>query len=382
MHNAAINLLNLLNLSNTEKYITDKVLNNQRITPEEGLFLYEHASLTFLSVLANYIREKINKNYVFFNRNIHIEPTNYCIYNCKYCSYARKIHNKDGWEYSIEQIEQIVKQYKNSQITEIHITGGVHPYRDLFYYAEMISRIKAILPNVHIKAFTAIEIDYMCRKAKVSYEQGLKILKESGLNSMPGGGAEILDPEISKLIHDKPGPELWLHIHKIAHQLGIPSNATMMYGHLEKYHHRINHLCKLRELQDQTSGFNAFIPLKFRNKNNQLSYLNEVSVIEDMRNYAVSRIMLDNIPHIKAYWVNIGKKNAQTALAFGVDDLDGTIDDTTKIYTMAGSQEQHPRMTASEMIELISAAGRIPVERDSVYNILKIYYPENINNVA
>ena len=366
-------LIKALKPSNKELEIADLVLRGKRITPENALFLYSEASTNFLALLADYIRRKINGDYVFFNRNIHIEPTNYCIYNCKYCSYARKLRNRDGWVYSIEDIEKIVSKYKGSKITEVHITGGVHPHYDVYYYGKMIRRIKQILPDVHVKAFTAIEIDFMSKKARLTPEEGLQKLKEFGLNSMPGGGAEILVDEIQRQLHDKPGPELWLRIHRAAHKLGIPSNATMLYGHIEKYEHRVEHLRKLRELQDETGGFNAFIPLKYRSKNNKMSYLGEVSVIEDMRNYAVSRIFLDNIPHLKAYWVNIGKKNAQMALSFGVDDLDGTIDDTTKIYTMAGAEEQHPRMTATEMINLIKAAGRTPVERDSVYNILKIY---------
>ncbi len=368
-----IDLLNFLKLKPEEKQIAQKVIDNKRITDDEALFLYQHASTNFLAVLANYVRQRLNKDYVFFNINIHIEPTNYCVYNCKYCSYARKFKDRDGWVYSLEEIVNMVSKYKNSKITEVHITGGVHPHYDVFYYAKMIRRIKEILPHVHIKAFTAIEIDFMSKKARMTPEEGLRILKEYGLDSMPGGGAEILVDSIQKQLHDKPGPEVWLRIHRTAHKLGIPSNATMLYGHIENYEHRVQHLRKLRDLQDETHGFNAFIPLKYRSKNNKLSYLGEVSVIDDMRNYAISRIYLDNFPHLKAYWVNIGKKNAQMALSFGVDDLDGTIDDTTKIYTMAGAEEQHPRMTASEMRQLIKAAGRVPVQRDSLYNILEIY---------
>ena len=372
LENTTQELLNKLTLKPREREIANKVFNNERINEDDALFLFQEASTNFLGILADYVRRQKNKDYVFFNRNIHIEPTNYCIYNCKYCSYARKLRDKDGWVYSVEDIEKIVSRYKDSKITEVHITGGVHPHYDVYYYAKLIKKIKEILPNVHIKAFTAIEIEFMSRKAKMTPEEGLKLLKEYGLNSMPGGGAEILVDEIQRQLHDKPGPKVWLEIHRTAHRLGIPSNATMLYGHLENHSHRVEHLRKLRDLQDETHGFNAFIPLKYRSKNNRLSYLGEVSVIEDMRTYAVSRIYLDNFPHIKAYWVNIGKKNAQMALSFGVDDLDGTIDDTTKIYTMAGSEEQHPRMTATEMIQLIKAAGLTPVERDSVYNIVEI----------
>ncbi len=373
MEQKVLQLIKDLNPSEQELKIADKILQGKRIDEQDAMFLYTQASTNFLAILANYVKEKISGNLVFFNRNIHIEPTNYCIYSCKYCSYARKLRDKDGWVYSIEDIENILSKYKDSKITEVHITGGVHPHYDVFYYGKMISRIKQILPHIHVKAFTAIEIEFMSRKARLTPEQGLEKLKEFGLDSMPGGGAEILVDDIQKQLHDKPGPELWLRVHKAAHKLGIPSNATMLYGHIEKYEHRVAHLQKLRQLQDETHGFNAFIPLKYRSKNNKMSYLGEVTVIEDMRNYAVSRLYLDNIPHLKAYWVNIGKKNAQMALAFGVDDLDGTIDDTTKIYTMAGAEEQHPRMTATEMIKMIKAANRTPAERDSVYNIIQTF---------
>ena len=368
-----ISILDKIHLTKEEEQIAQKVLEGQRLSFDEGLYLYQNASFNFLSVIANYAKERISDNYVFFNINIHIEPTNYCVYNCKFCSYARKLGQGGGWDYSLEQIEDIVRHYKDSPITEVHITGGVHPQHDVYYYADMLSRIKSILPNVYLKAFTAIELHYMFRKAGVSVEKGLQILKDAGLRAMPGGGAEILDDELARQLHDKPGQKVWLNIHRQAHRIGIKTTATMLYGHIEKYEHRLIHMERIRELQDETGGFSAFIPLKFRNKNNPMSYVPEVSVIEDMRNYAVARLFLDNVPHLKAYWVNIGKKNAQMSLAFGVDDLDGTIDDTTKIYSMAGAEETHPRMTVSEMVSLIKSASRVPVERDTIYNIRKIY---------
>ena len=366
-------VLDNMKLTREEQEIAEAVIKGQRLSFEQGLYLYQKAPFNYLAALANYVKERLYGSYVFFNVNIHIEPTNYCVYNCKFCSYARKLGQGGGWDYSLEEIEQIARHYQGSAITEVHITGGVHPHHDVYYYAEMISRIKKILPNVYIKAFTAIELYYMFRKAKVSVDEGLRILKDAGLAAMPGGGAEILDDDLARQLHDKPGYKVWLEIHRKAHELGITSNATMLYGHIEKYEHRLVHMQRIRELQDLTGGFNAFIPLKFRNKNNPMSYVPEVSVIEDMRNYAVSRLFLDNVPHLKAYWVNIGKKNAQMALAFGVDDLDGTIDDTTKIYSMAGSEEQHPRMTVSQMLELICSAGRTPVERDTIYMIRRVY---------
>ncbi len=363
-----------IELSKKEEEIAQKIFDNKRISPQEGLFLYQEAKLHYLGILANLVKQRISGNKVFFNKNIHIEPTNICIYNCKFCSFKSKLGAPQAWSYSIEEMLNIVKKYKNSDITEIHITGGVHPHYDVNNYCLLISKIKKILPNVHIKAFTAVELDFMIRKSRMSLEKGLKKLVDCGLNSLPGGGAEIFDNEIRKQIcHEKSDAQLWLKIHKTAHKMGIASNATILYGHLETYAHRIDHLNKIRNLQDETHGFNAFIPLKFKNENNKLSYLPEVSVTEDMRNYAVTRIFLDNIAHLKAYWVMLGRKHAQMSLAYGVDDLDGTIDDTTKIYTMAGAEEISPRMTASEMVKLIKTANLTPVERNSVYNELKIY---------
>jgi aminodeoxyfutalosine synthase len=250
----------------------------------------------------------------------------------------------------------------------------VHPKRNVEYYAEMLSVIRYELPDIHIKAFTAVEIDHMVKKSGISIQEGLERLRVAGLNSMPGGGAEIFDEELRKKIcPDKTGSAEWLDIHRTAHKMSIPTNATMLYGHIESYEHRADHLNRLRNLQDEYSGFNAFIPLKYRNKNNEMSDIPEVGYNEDMKNYAVSRIFLDNIPHVKAYWPMIGKEMAAISLSFGVDDLDGTINDSTKIYTMAGAEEQNPGMSVEEICNLIKKSGMIPVERDSVYNSIKIY---------
>ncbi|RMG82542.1 MAG: aminofutalosine synthase MqnE [Bacteroidetes bacterium] len=357
--------------------IAEKVLNNKRITPEEGVHLYYHTDLPLLGYLANKIREEKNGDYAYFNRNIHIEPTNICVYDCKFCSYSRKVRERgdlQAWEMSEEEILTMLKKYENQPITEVHIVGGVHPKMGLHYFASLIQKIKQIRPDIHVKAFTAVELHYMCKKAKVSYKEGLKILKDSGQDSLPGGGAEIFDEELRKIIcADKCTTSEWLQIHETAHKLGMPSNATMLYGHIEKYEHRIHHMNLLRQLQDKTNGFNTFIPLKFRNQNNQMSNVPEVSIIEDLKNYAVSRIFMDNFPHLKAYWPMIGRDVAQMSLSFGVDDIDGTIDDTTKIYTMAGAEEQSPAMSTEQLVELIRQANRIPVERDTLYNIVKTY---------
>ncbi len=354
--------------------ISDKILSGKRINQKEGILLYELGELGFLGNLANVVKEKKNGNKVFFNRNFHIEPTNICIYNCKFCSYVRKLGEEDAWEYSLDDILKTISSYKDKPVTEVHIVGGVHPKRDLHYYGNMIKEIKKILPTIHVKAFTAIELDFMIKKARVPLKEGLQMLKDYGLDSIPGGGAEIFDAEIRKQVcFEKSDAEMWLRIHKTAHQVGIPSNATILYGHIEKYKHRIDHLDKLRELQDETGMFNTFIPLKFRKANNHLSYIGEVSMIEDLKNYAVSRIYLDNFDHIKAYWPMIGKDTAQLSLSFGVDDIDGTIDDSTKIYSMAGVEDQSPTMNTQQLTQLIREANRIPIERDTIYNEIKDY---------
>ena len=355
--------------------IADKVLNNKRISLDDGLLLYEKGEVGFLGVLANFIREKKNGNRTYFNRNFHIEPTNICVFSCNFCSYSRTLKNREaGWELTSEQILDKVKSYDGKPVTEVHIVGGVHPKMDLHYFASILNQIKSHRPDLHIKAFTAVELEYMFRKAKVTVEEGLRLLKASGLDSLPGGGAEIFDTEIrSKICADKCSSEEWLHIHETAHLLGIHSNATILYGHIEEYKHRIDHMERLRQLQDRTGGFNTFIPLKFRNGDNEMSDVPEVSIIEDIRNYAISRIYLDNFNHIKAYWPMIGQSTAQLSQSFGVDDLDGTIDDSTKIYSMAGAEDQNPVLTTHQLVDLIKHTNRTPVERDTLYNVVKDY---------
>ena len=355
--------------------IAEKIQANERITDEEGQLLFEKAPLGFVGSLANFIREKKNGNKVFFNRNFHIEPTNVCVFSCNFCSYSRLYAKKEeGWELSIEQMLDMVKKYDGKPITEVHIVGGVHPKMNLQFFADLIKAIKAHRPDLHIKAFTAVEYDYMFRKAKMSVEEGLQFLIEAGLNSIPGGGAEIFHPEIREQIcADKVDANGWLLIHETAHKLGLHSNATILYGHIEKYEHRIDHMRRLRDLQDKTGGFNTFIPLKFRNRDNAMSHVPESVTTEDMRLYAIARIYLDNFPHLKAYWPMLGRQHAQLSLSFGVNDIDGTIDDSTKIYSMAGSEEQNPAMTTEELVTLIRQAKRIPVERDTLYNEIKNY---------
>lgn len=355
--------------------IAQKVSQGERILFDEGCYLFEHAPLAYLGVLANFVREQKHADRTYFNRNFHIEPTNICVYTCTFCSYSRLIKQRhDGWEYTLEEMMDIVKKYDGEPVTEVHIVGGVLPQYDLAFYSQLFREIKAHRPDLHVKALTPVEYHYIFKKAKVSYEEGMRLMKEAGLDSMPGGGAEIFHPEIrDQIAGGKCSGDQWLRIHEIWHELGGRSNATILYGHIERYEHRIDHLEQLRQLQDKTGGFQTFIPLKFRNKDNEMSHLPEVSTIEDLRMYAISRIYLDNFDHIKAYWPMIGRSTTQLALSFGVDDIDGTIDDTTKIYTMAGSEEQSPALSTRELVNLIKAVGRQPIERDTLYHVIQDY---------
>ena len=355
------------------KNIAQKIKEGIRITDDECMLLFNKADLPFVGALANYIRERLHGNKTYFNRNFHIEPTNVCVFSCKFCSYSKLYANKEeGWELSIDQMLDIVKSYDGKPITEVHIVGGVHPKMNLAYFIELIQKIHAHRPDLHVKGFTAVELDYMFRKAKLSITEGMQMLKDAGLQSLPGGGAEIFHEDIRKEIAgDKVTGEGWLHIHEAAHNLNMHTNATMLYGHIEKYEHRVDHMRRLRELQDKTKGFNTFIPLKFRNSNNDMSHVAESTITEDMRMYAIARIYLDNFPHLKAYWPMLGRQNAQLSLSFGVNDIDGTIDDSTKIYSMAGSEEQTPTMSTEELVMLIKQAHRQPIERDTLYNEIK-----------
>ncbi len=274
----------------------------------------------------------------------------------------------------MQEMLDIVKKYDGQPVTEVHIVGGVLPQYDVAFYSELFKAIHKHRPELHVKALTPVEYHYIFKKARIDYATGMKLMKESGLDSIPGGGAEIFHPEIRlQIAKDKCDGEQWLAIHEEWHKLGMRSNATMLYGHIEKYWHRVDHMERLRTLQDMTGGFQTFIPLKFRNQDNQMSNLPEVSVIEDLRNYAISRIYLDNFDHIKAYWAMISRNTAQLSLNFGVDDIDGTLDDTTRIYSMAGAEEQHPAMTTKELVDLIKDVGRHPVERDTLYNVITDY---------
>jgi aminodeoxyfutalosine synthase len=357
----------------TLKAIGQKILQNERIIFEDGVALFEKSSLPYVGALANWKRIELHGDRTYFNRNFHIEPTNVCVFSCKFCSYSKLYaHKEEGWELTIDQMMDIVKSYDGKPVTEVHIVGGVHPKLTLAFFLDLMRAIKAHRPELHIKAFTPVELDYMFRKAKVSIQEGMRLAHEAGLDSLPGGGAEIFHPDIRTIIcDDKVDANGWLEIHQTAHELGMHSNATLLYGHIEKYEHRIDHMERLRQLQDQTKGFNTFIPLKFRNKDNAMHDVPESTMLEDLKMYAISRLYLDNFPHVKAYWPMLGRQVAQLTLSFGVNDIDGTIDDTTKIYSMAGSEEQNPAMTTLELVRLIKQAKRTPIERGTLYNVIQ-----------
>lgn len=362
-------LINNLNLNTEIQRIALSINEGKRITPEDGLKLFNDAPLALLGALATAKKEQKNGKQVFYNRNIHIEPTNICVFRCKFCSYRRASIDEPGaWYYTLDDIRRQALKYVGQPITEVHIVGGVHPRHTFKDYLEMVRAVKEVLPAVVVKAYTAVELHYIIKGEGLTLEEGLRQLKEAGMLAMPGGGAEIFAPEIrTRICGDKSTADEWLTTHRAAHLQGITTNATILYGHIENYEHRIDHLEHLRQLQDETGGFSAFIPLKFRSANNSLSDLGEVSLPEDMRMLAISRLYLDNFDHIKAYWVMLGKEATELSLSFGADDIDGTIDDTTKIYSMAGEAAK-ARMTTNEMRELIARAGYTPIERDTFYN--------------
>ena len=354
---------------NEVQSIASKVLQGERLLPDEGLRLYAFP-LGVLAHLANEISIKLNQGRVYYVRNFHIEPTNKCAYHCLFCSYSGVAGIREAWTHTPDEIIALLEE-ADPLAKEIHITGGAHPDWIIEDYCALLKIVRERRPEIHIKAFSAVEIHHLHTTSGITYKEILSRLKQHGLNSLPGGGAEIFAAAIrTKICPEKADATAWLSVHRTAHELGIPSNATMLYGHVESYADRIDHMNQLRLLQDETHGFNAFIPLKFRNSNNRMSQLSEVTLIEDLRNYAVARIYLDNFAHIKAYWPMLGKQSAAHALNFGVDDLDGTIQDSTRIYTMAGVDEK-PGMTADAMHQLIKQSGKYPVERDALYQAVK-----------
>ena len=341
--------------------IRDKVLAGERLTEADGLRLFDTAELAGVGALANVVRERLHGDVTYFNRNLHINATNVCEATCIFCSFSRlKTGDPAAYTMSLEQAVGRVRALRDTFVTEVHIVNGLNPDLPFHYYTDLLSALKAERPDLHIKGFTAVEIHYYAHKYGMTYAEVITALRDAGLDSMPGGGAEIFaDRARRKLCHDKVGTEGWLDVHRTAHRLGMRSNCTMLYGSIERLDERLDHLLRLRALQDETGGFQTFIPLKFHNENNRLKRIEEPSDHDTLRTLAIARLVLDNIPHIKAYWPMLGMQTAQVSQSWGVNDLDGTVREE-RIYHMAGAKTPQ-ELTRSELVGLIRRAGRIPV---------------------
>jgi aminodeoxyfutalosine synthase len=347
--------------------IRDKVHAGERLSFDDGMVLENHADLFTLGELANRVRERKNGNFAYYNVNTHLNPTNVCIYRCTFCAFRADLKSAKGYVMSDEQILHRAAEAESRGATEMHIVGGLHHLLSYDWYLNVVRIIHKAHPRLHLKAYTPVEWDWFARMTKRPTRDILAEFKEAGLGSLPGGGAEIFDPEVrNQICEHKADSEAWFRTHREAHQLGLRSNATMLYGHIEKAHHRIDHLLRLRALQDETGGFQTFIPLAFHPDNTKLAHLPKPSGVMDLRTMAISRLMLDNFPHVKAYWVMLGIKTAQMSLSYGADDIDGTVV-YEKIYHDAGSDSPQ-EMTVKELRHLIREAGRVPVERDTLYN--------------
>lgn len=347
--------------------IREKVEAGDRLSFEDGLTLESSADLFTLGELANLVRERINGKFAYFNVNTHINPTNVCVYTCDFCAFRAGLNDPRGYVMDEAQIRERAGEARDRGATELHIVGGLHHKLPFSYYVDVVRWVKETAPEIHVKAYTAVEIEWFAKISRLPIETILKDLIDAGLGSLPGGGAEIFHPEIrEEICGAKASTETWLEVHRTAHRLGLHSNATMLYGHLDQAKHRIDHLVRLRELQDETGGFQTFIPLAFHPDNSKMSEIPKPSGVMDLRTMAISRLMLDNFPHIKAYWVMLGIKTAQVALAFGADDLDGTVVHE-KIYHDAGA-ETPQELSVTEIERLIREAGCIPVERDTLYH--------------
>jgi aminodeoxyfutalosine synthase len=346
--------------------IAEKVLASERLSFEEGVTLYRSPDILAVGWLANHVREKMHGDVAYFNVNRHINPTNVCVAACRLCAFGRKKGTEGSYTMALEQAWETAASGYTEAVTEFHIVGGLHPDLPLEYFEDLVRGLKERFPQVHIKAFTMVEIAFLARRAKLTIPETLRRLKDCGVDSMPGGGAEIFSDRVRHIIcdHKIDGSE-WLDTARMVHQAGLKSNATMLYGHIESDEDRVDHLIKLREVQDETQGFQTFIPLAFHPDNTPLEHLPRTTGLTDIRQIAVSRLMLDNFPHIKAYWQMMTPKIAQIALRFGADDIDGTVIEE-KIYHDAGATTPQG-MRREELMRLITAAGRVPVERDTLY---------------
>ncbi len=367
----------LTSLSHTRELddIVAKVVAGQRLTFDDGMRLFQSHDLLTIGQLADLVNRRINGGeYVYFNQNRHINPTNVCAFHCNFCSFARHSDNEPGaYTWTPEQILDRIRGDVHPRVTEFHIVGGLHPQLGFEYYEDVLRALKREYPHIHLKAFTAVEIDFFSQMTGMDHETILRRLMDAGLGSMPGGGAEIFHPDIRRRIcPEKADAETWLAVHRTAHRLGLRTNATMLYGHIEGYEHRVDHLLRLRELQDETGGFQTFIPLRYHPENNNLGrHLDWTTAHDTLKTMAVSRILLDNFPHIKAYWVMLTPPIAQLSLHFGADDIDGTVVEE-KIYHDAGATTEE-FLDKFDLLRLIKAAGKTPVERDTLYNVIEIY---------
>ena len=346
--------------------IRKKVEAGERLSFDDGVFLYDEADVFSLGELASIVREQKNGNAAYYNVNTHLNPTNVCVYRCTFCAFRADLKSPKGYVMTDEQILERAAEADRRGATEVHIVGGLHHQLPYEWYLNVVRIIHNTYPELHLKAYTAVEWDWFSRMTGRPTRDILAEFKEAGLGSLPGGGAEIFHPEVrDRICEHKADADCWIRIHREAHQLGLRSNATMLYGHIEETRHRVDHLCRLRELQDETGGFQTFIPLAFHPDNTKLSHIAKASGLVDLKTMAVSRLMLDNFPHIKAYWVMLGIKTAQLALSFGADDIDGTVVHE-KIYHDAGSDSPE-EITVAELRRLIAETGRTPVERDTLY---------------
>jgi len=353
------------------EHIQIKVHAGKRLTRKDGLELSHSNDLLALGRMATHVARKKNGNRVYFVQNMHINPTNICVNRCKFCAFSRSKGEPGAYEMSIEDILNKARGAGKS-VQELHIVSGLHPELPFEWYLDMLRSLKKELPKVHLKAFTAVEIDYLAKLSGLSLKDTLLKLKDAGLGSMPGGGAEIFDRDVrNTLCAEKISGERWLEVIKTAHGVGLKSNATMLYGHIETPEHRIDHLIKLRDLQDRTGGFQAFIPLSFHSQNTEIKKSAYTTGFDDLKTLAIARLMLDNFDHIKAYWVMLGEKIAQVSLSFGVDDLDGTVVEERIARAAGGTTDGS--MTKDNIIYLIRQAGRTPVERDTVYHVVKVW---------
>jgi aminodeoxyfutalosine synthase len=353
--------------------IRSKLHAGERLSFEDGMALFHHPDVVALGQLANERRERLHGDRAYFNRNMRIEVTNVCVASCLFCSFAKLEEGAPGARtMTLEEAWAELESRMVDPPTEIHIVNGLHPGLQFSFYEDLLAGFKRIKPDIHLKCFTAVEIHFFARHYALTYEQVLERLRRAGLDSLPGGGAEIFHPEVrTRISHDKATADEYLEVHRVAHRLGMPTNATMLYGHIETFEHRVDHLLRLRGLQDESAGFQAFIPLAFHPDGNGMRNLPAPTAIDALRTLAVSRLLLDNVPHVKAYWVSMTPDVAQIALRFGADDLDGTIVHET-IYRAAGTRSPGS-LTVDQLVRLIREAGRIPLERDTLYRVIREY---------